>query len=79
MRIFGPKREEVTGRRIKLHNRVLNNSYSSLDIITIIRLRQMKWAGTCSETRNTYKILIGKFEGNRPFGRPRTDERIILR
>jgi hypothetical protein len=32
-RIFGPKRDEVTGERRKLHNEEINNLYSSPDII----------------------------------------------
>jgi hypothetical protein len=44
-RIFGPKRDEVTGEWRKLHNKELHDLYSSPRIIWIIKLRRMRWAG----------------------------------
>jgi hypothetical protein len=44
-RIFGPKRDEVTGRWRKLHNEELRDLYSSPSIIRIIKSRRMRWAG----------------------------------
>jgi hypothetical protein len=44
-RIFGPKRDGVTGERRKLHNEELHNLYSSPSIIRIIESRGMRWAG----------------------------------
>jgi hypothetical protein len=44
-RIFGPKREEVTGDWRKLHNEELHNLYSSPNVIRMIKLRRMRWAG----------------------------------
>jgi hypothetical protein len=44
-RIFGPKRDEVTGEWRKLHSRELHNLYSSPDIIRQIKSRRMRWAG----------------------------------
>jgi hypothetical protein len=44
-RIFGPKRDGVTGGWRKLHNEELHNLYSSPSIIRIIRSRKMMWAG----------------------------------
>jgi hypothetical protein len=44
-RIFGPKRDEVTGGCRKLHNDELHNLYSSPSIIRIINSRRMRWAG----------------------------------
>jgi hypothetical protein len=44
-RIFGPKRDEVTGEWRKLHIEELNNLYSSPDIIRQVKSRQMRWAG----------------------------------
>jgi hypothetical protein len=72
-RIFGPKRDEVTGWR-KLHNEELHNSYSSPSIIRMMKSRRIKWAGHVArmgEKRNAYRILVGKLEGKRPLGRPR--------
>jgi hypothetical protein len=44
-RIFGPKRDEVTGGWRKLHNEELHNVYFSPSIIRIIKSRRMRWAG----------------------------------
>jgi hypothetical protein len=44
-RIFGPKRDEVTGGRGKLHNEELRDLYSSPSIIRRIKSRRMRWAG----------------------------------
>jgi hypothetical protein len=43
-RIFGPKRDEVTGEWRKLHNKVLHDLYSSPSTIRIIKSRRMRWA-----------------------------------
>jgi len=73
-RIYGPKRDEVTGECRKLHNEELNDLYSSPNIVRVIKLRRMGWAGLVvlmGERRGTYRILVGKPEGKRPLGRPR--------
>jgi hypothetical protein len=73
-RIFGPKRDEVTGEWRKLHNKELLDLYSSPSIIRIFKSRRMRWAGHVArmgEKRNAYKLLVGKPEGKRPLGRPR--------
>jgi hypothetical protein len=44
-RIFGSKRDEVTGGWMKLHNEELHNLYSSPSIIRVIKPRRMRWAG----------------------------------
>jgi hypothetical protein len=65
-RIFGPKRDEVTGQWRKLHSGELHNLYSSLDIIRQIKSRRMRWAGHVAcmgEGRNVYRVLVGKPEG----------------
>jgi hypothetical protein len=46
-RIFGPKRDGMTGGWRKLHNEELHNLYSSSSIIRIIKSRRMRWAGAC--------------------------------
>jgi hypothetical protein len=73
-KIFGPKRDEVTGKWRKLHNEELHNLYSSPDIIRQVKSRRMRWAGHVArmgEERKMYKVLVGKPEGKRPLGRPR--------
>jgi hypothetical protein len=73
-RIFGPKRDGVTGGWRKLHNEELHNLYSSPSIIGIVKSRSMRWAGHVArmgEKRNVYRLLVGKPEGKRPLGRPR--------
>jgi hypothetical protein len=72
-RIFGPKRDEVTGEMRKLHNKELHNLYSSPSIIRI-KSRRMRWAGHVArmgEKRKAYRLLVGKLEGKRPLGIPR--------
>jgi hypothetical protein len=73
-RIFGPKRDEVTGEWRKLHNEELHNLYSSPDIIRQVKSRRMRWTGHVArmgEEREVYKVLLEKPEGKRPLGRPR--------
>jgi hypothetical protein len=65
-RIFGPKRDEVTGEWRKFYNRELHNLYSSPDITRQIKSRRMRWAGHAArmgEGRNVYGVLVGKPEG----------------
>jgi hypothetical protein len=72
-RIFGPKRDGVTGEWRKVHNQQLHDLYSSPSIIRIMKSRRMRWAGHVArigEKRNAYR-LVGKPEGKRPLGRPR--------
>jgi hypothetical protein len=68
-RIFGPRRDEVTGEWRKLHNEELNNLYSFPDIVRQVKSRRMRWAGHVArmgEERKVYKVLVGKTEGKRP-------------
>jgi hypothetical protein len=60
-RIFGPKREEVAEGWRRLQNEELHNVYASTNIISMIKLRRMKWAGHLAcmgEMRNAYKIFV---------------------
>jgi hypothetical protein len=73
-RIFGTKRDEVTGDWRKLHNEELHNLYSLPNIIRMIKSRKMRLAGHMARMgakRNAYRILVGKPEVKRPLVRPR--------
>ncbi|KAJ4445815.1 hypothetical protein ANN_12500 [Periplaneta americana] len=73
-KIFGAKRDEVTGEWRKLHNTELHALYSSPDIIRNLKSRRLRWAGHVArmgESRNAYRVLVGRPEGKRPLGRPR--------
>ena len=73
-RIFGPKRDGVTGKWRKLHNEQLHDLYSSPNTVRAIKSRRMRWAGHAArmeEGRGVHKVLVGKTEGKRPLGRPR--------
>jgi hypothetical protein len=72
-RVFGPKRDEVARAWRKLHEE-LNDLYSLPNIVQVVKLRLMRWAGhvVCmGEDRGVHRVLVGKPEGKRPLGRPR--------
>ena len=73
-RIFGPKKDEVTGEWRKLHNEELNDLYCSPSIVRVIKSRRMRWAGHVARMgarRGVCRVLVGKSEGKRPLGKPR--------
>ena len=73
-RIFGPRRDEVTGEWRRLHNEKLNDLYSSTNIVRVIKSGRMKWAGHVArmgEERGVYRVLVWKQKGKRPLGRSR--------
>jgi hypothetical protein len=72
-RIFGSKRDEVTGEWRKLDNGELNDLYSLPSIVRVVKLTRMRRVGHVArmgEERGVYRVLVGKPEGKRPLGRP---------
>ena len=72
-RIFGPRKDEVTGEWRRLHNEELNDLYSSPNIVRVIKSRRVRWAGHVArmgKERGAYRVLVGKPEGKRPLRRP---------
>ena len=81
-RVFGPKRDEVTGEWRKLHNEELSDLYSLPNIVQVVKSRRMRWAGHVArmgQGRGVHRVLVGRPEGKRPLGRPRRRWGIILR
>jgi hypothetical protein len=73
-RIFGLKRDEVTGEWRKLQNEELNDLYSLPNTVRVVKSRRMRWTGheaRMGEDRDVYRVLVGKPEGKRPLGKPR--------
>ena len=73
-RIFGPRRDKITEEWRRLHNKELNDLYSSPNILRVIKSRRMRWAGHVArmgEETEVYRVLVGKPEGRRPLERPR--------
>jgi hypothetical protein len=73
-RVFGTKREEVTGEWRKLHNEELKDLYPLPNIVGVVKSRRMRWAAHVArmgEGRGMHRVLVGKPEGKRPLRRPR--------
>ena len=70
-RVFGSKRDEVTGEWRKLHNEELRDLYSLPNIVRVVKSRRMRWAGHVACIGEGRGVLVGKPEGKRPLGRPR--------
>ena len=61
-RIFGTKRDGLTGEWSKLHNEELNDLYSSPNIVRVIKVRRMRWAGHVAHMRGEERRIQG-FDG----------------
>ena len=73
-RVFGSRRDEVTGEWRKLHNEELRDLYSLPNIVGVVKSRRMIWAGhvvRMGKGRGVHRVLVGKPEGKGPLGRPR--------
>jgi hypothetical protein len=81
-RIFGPKKDEVTGEWRKPHNEELNDLYCSPNIIRVIESRRMRWAGHVAR-RGRKEVYTGLWRGNLRerdhLGDPGVDGSVILR
>jgi hypothetical protein len=72
-RVFGPKRDEVTGEWRKLNNEELSDLYSLPNIVRVVKSRRLRWVGHVAcmgEGRGVHRVLVGKPKGKRPLGRP---------
>jgi len=81
-RTFGPKRDKVTREWRKLHNKELNELFSSRNIVRVIKSRKMRWAGHVArmgERRGVYRVLVGKPEERDLLEDPSLHGRIMLR
>jgi len=73
-RLFGPKRDEVTGECRKLYKEELRDLYSLPNIVWVVKSRRMMWVvhvARIGKKRCVHRVLVGKPEGKRPLGRPR--------
>ena len=70
-KIFGAKKDEITGEWKKLLNAVLHSLYSSPNIIRSLKSRRPRWAGHIArmeQSGNAYRVLVGKPGGKKPLG-----------
>jgi len=64
-KIFGPRRDELTGDCRTLYNEALNDLYSSPNIVQVIKSRRMRLAGHVArmgERRGVYRVLVRKLK-----------------
>jgi len=60
-RVFGPKRDEVTGEWRKLRNEELRDFYSLPNIVRVVKSKRMRWAGHVArmgEGRGVHRVLV---------------------
>jgi hypothetical protein len=67
-RVFGPRRDEVTGEWRKLHNEELNDLYFLPNIVRVVKSIRMRWAGHVARMGEDRVVP----EEKRPLGRPRS-------
>jgi hypothetical protein len=81
-KVFGPKRDEVTGEWRKLHNEELNDFYSLPNIVRVVKSKIMRWAGMWRvwERRVVYTgCWWGSQRERGHWGEPDVDGRVLLR
>jgi hypothetical protein len=80
-RIFGPKRDEVTGEWRRPHDWELNDLYSSPNISRVMKSRRMRWAGhvvRVGKWKGPDRILVGSPREGDHLEEPGVDGRMIL-
>ena len=73
-RLYGSKRDEVTGEWRKLHKEELRDLCFLPNFVWVVKSRRMRWVGHVArmeEGRGVHRVLVGKPEGKRILGRPR--------
>ena len=73
--IFGTRRDEIRGDWRRLRNEEQNDLYTIANIVRLINTRKMRCVGhvdRMGEASVVYGVLVGKLEGKRPLGRPRS-------
>jgi hypothetical protein len=68
-RVFGPKKDEMTGEWRKLHKKEVNDLYSLPNIARVVKSRRMRWAkhvARMGKDRGVHRVLVGKPEEKRP-------------
>jgi hypothetical protein len=81
-RLFGPKRDEVTGEWRKLHTEELSDLYSLPNIVRVVKSRRMRCVGCVArmgERRGVYMVLWGNLRVRDHLEDPGIDGRILLR
>jgi hypothetical protein len=72
-RIFGPKRDEVTGEYRKLHNEEFHNLHATPHLIRQVKSRRMRWAGYVARVGGERKRTSFWWESPKPLGRPKRE------
>jgi hypothetical protein len=81
-KVFGPKRDEVTGEWRKLHNEELNDLYPLLNIVRVVKSRQMRWAGHVAgmgKDKVVHRVLVASLRVRGHWGDQNVDGSKILR
>ena len=81
-RVFGHKRDEVTGEWRKLHNEELSDLYSLPNIVRVVKSRRMRWAvhvGSMGQGRGVTGFCWANLRERDHWGDPDSDGRIILK
>jgi hypothetical protein len=80
-KVFGPKWEELTGGWRTLYNEELLDSYSSQNIIKLIKQTKVRWlrhVTRMGKKNNASTLLVGQTEGRKQIARERPEWEIIF-